>query len=157
MLWDIINNNTVSTERARCAMIDVTRRKHEPIVPRATTLDQARDTGQAVVLLCLILVIFFRLPAFVGIAFVALLVNMICPQAYKPAAKWWFALSHLLSRIVPRILLGVLFYLMVTPVGLLRRMLGKDPLQLKKWKKGRDSVLRERNHTLIAKDIINPF
>ncbi len=138
-------------------MIDITRKKHEPIIPRETTLDQARDTGQAMVLLCLILVIFFRRASFAGIAFALLLINMACPQAYKPLAKWWFALSHLLSRVVPRILLGILFYSMVTPVGCLRRLLGKDPLKLNQWKKGRASVLRVRDQTLTAKDIINPF
>ena len=138
-------------------MIDVTRSKHESIIPREITIDQARDTGQAMALLCLIILIFFRQASFAGIALIVLLINMLRPQVYKPLAKWWFALSNLLSRIVPRILLGVLFYVMVTPVGLIRRVLGKDPLQLKKWKKGRESVLRERNHTLSAKDIINPF
>lgn len=138
-------------------MIDVTRSKHEAIIPREITIDQARDTGQAMALLCLIILIFFKQASFAGIALIVLLINMLRPQVYKPLAKWWFALSNLLSRIVPRILLGVLFYVMVTPVGLIRRVLGKDPLQLKKWKKGRESVLRERNHTLSAKDIINPF
>ena len=138
-------------------MIDVTRSKHESIIPREITIDQARDTGQAMALLCLIILIFFKQASFAGIALIVLLINMLRPQVYKPLAKWWFALSNLLSRIVPRILLGVLFYVMVTPVGLIRRVLGKDPLQLKKWKKGRESVLRERNHTLSAKDIINPF
>ena len=138
-------------------MIDVTRSKHESIIPREISIDQARDTGQAMALLCLIILIFFRQASFAGIALIVLLINMVRPQVYKPLAKWWFALSNLLSRIVPRILLGVLFYVMVTPVGLIRRVLGKDPLQLRKWKKGRESVLRERNHTLSAKDIINPF
>jgi len=138
-------------------MIDVTRSKHESIIPREITIDQARDTGQAMALLCLIILIFFKQASFAGIALIVLLINMLRPQVYKPLAKWWFALSNLLSRIVPRILLGILFYIMVTPVGLLRRMLGKDPLQLKKWKKGRASVLRARDHTLTAKDIINPF
>jgi hypothetical protein len=138
-------------------MIDVTRSKHESIIPRDITIDQARDTGQAMALLCLIILIFFKQASFAGIALIVLLINMLRPQVYKPLAKWWFALSNLLSRIVPRILLGVLFYVMVTPVGLIRRMLGRDPLQLREWKKGRESVLRERNHTLSAKDIINPF
>jgi len=138
-------------------MIDVNRSKNEPIIPRKTTIGQARDTGQAMALLCLIALIFFKQASFAGIAMIVLLINMVCPQVYKPLAKWWFALSNLLSRIVPRILLGILFYGMVTPVGLIRRVLGKDSLQLRKWKKGRESVLRERNHTLSAKDIINPF
>ncbi len=138
-------------------MIDVTRSKHEPIIPREISIDQARDTGQAMALLCLIILIVFKKDSFAGIALTVLVINMVRPQVYKPLAKWWFALSNLLSLIVPRILLGVLFYVMVTPVGLIRRVLGKDTLQLRKWKKGRESVLRERNHTLSAKDIINPF
>ena len=138
-------------------MIDVTRSKHEPIIPREISIDQARDTGQAMALLCLIILIVFKKENFAGFALIVLVINMVRPQVYKPLAKWWFALSNLLSRIVPRILLGVLFYVMVTPVGLIRRVLGKDTLQLRKWKKGRESVLRERNHTLSAKDIINPF
>ena len=138
-------------------MIDVNRSKHQPIVPREITVGQARDTGQAMVLLCLIIVIVLKQPVAVWIALIVLVINMVRPQVYKPLAKWWFALSNVLSRIVPRILLGILFYVMVTPVGLLRRVLGKDPLQLKKWKKGRESVLRKRDHTLSAKDIINPF
>jgi hypothetical protein len=138
-------------------MIDVTRSKHEPIIPREISIDRARDTGQAMALLCLIVLIVFKKDSFAGIALTVLVINMVRPQVYKPLAKWWFALSNLLSLIVPRILLGVLFYVMVTPVGLIRRVLGKDTLQLRKWKKGRESVLRERNHTLSAKDIINPF
>ncbi len=117
-------------------MIDVTRSKHESIIPREITIDQARDTGQAMALLCLIILIFFRQASFAGIALIVLLINMVRPQVYKPLAKWWFALSNLLSRIVPRILLGVLFYVMVTPVGLIRRVLGKDPLAAEKMEKG---------------------
>jgi hypothetical protein len=138
-------------------MIDTNRPQHQTIIPRETTISMARDTGQAMALVCLIIVIVAKQFVCVWIALVVLLINMVCPQVYKPLAKWWFALSNLLSRIVPRILLGMLFYLMVTPVGLLRRMLGRDPLQLRKWKKGRESVLRARDHTLSAKDIINPF
>ena len=138
-------------------MIDTKQSKHQSIVPRETTIGMARDTGQAMALLCLIILIFTKQPVYAWIALVVLLINMVCPQVYKPLATWWFALSNLLSLIVPRILLGILFYCMVTPVGLMRRLLGKDPLRLKQWKKGRASVLRERNHTLSSKDIINPF
>jgi len=138
-------------------MIELSRQKHEPIVPRGATLEQARDTGQALALMSLLIVIFFRQTSFIGVALIVLLVNMVRPQVYKPAAKWWFALSNLLSRVVPRILLGLLFYGMVTPVGLIRRIMGRDPLQLKQWKKGRGTVLRERNHTLSPGDISHPF
>ena len=43
---------------------------------------------------------------------------------YKP----WMALGHIMGWINTRIILGVVFYLVVTPIGLIRRALGKDPM-----------------------------
>ena len=38
----------------------------------------------------------------------------------------------LLYRVVSPLVLGLLFYLTVTPIGLLMRVLGKDPLRLRR-------------------------
>ena len=42
----------------------------------------------------------------------------------------WFALGMLLARIVNPIVLGALFFLVVTPMALLMRAVGKRPLSL---------------------------
>jgi hypothetical protein len=39
----------------------------------------------------------------------------------------------------------------------LRRLLGADALQLRTFKAGRGSVMRERNHTYVGKDIENVY
>jgi hypothetical protein len=39
------------------------------------------------------------------------------------------------------------------PVGLLRRIIGMDSMQLNCWKKGHESVFRARNQRVVAKDL----
>ena len=46
--------------------------------------------------------------------------------------KWWMKFGVLLGKIVSPIALGVLFYLVFTPVGAIIRVTGKDPLRLKR-------------------------
>ena len=40
----------------------------------------------------------------------------------------WMALGHIMGWINTRIILGMVFYLVVTPTGMIRRLLGKDPM-----------------------------
>jgi Saxitoxin biosynthesis operon protein SxtJ len=40
----------------------------------------------------------------------------------------WMALGHVLGWINTRIILGFVFYFVVTPIGIIRRLLGKDPM-----------------------------
>jgi hypothetical protein len=42
--------------------------------------------------------------------------------------KGWMALGHILGWINTRIILGVVFYFIVTPIGVFRSWLGKDPM-----------------------------
>ena len=48
-----------------------------------------------------------------------------------PSAVWWRVL-HALGWVNTRLILGVLFFLVLTPLGLVRRLLGWDPLALKR-------------------------
>jgi hypothetical protein len=52
--------------------------------------------------------------------------------ALAPLNKCWTKLGVLLYRFVSPIVLGLLFYVIVTPVALLMRLLGKDPLRLRR-------------------------
>ena len=42
--------------------------------------------------------------------------------------RGWMAVGHVLGWINTRIILGLVFYAIVTPIGLIRRWLGKDPM-----------------------------
>ncbi len=118
---------------------------------------QARDTGMAMVLLCLITWAFTATSGWVVAAMVLLIINMTVPMIFKPLSVLWFGLSKLLGGVVSRVLLSLVFYLLVTPVGLVRRVMGHDTLKLKEWKQGHQSVFVERNHCYKATDVEQPF
>jgi hypothetical protein len=69
----------------------------------------------------------------------------------------WFALSHFLGSIVSKILLSLLFFTIVTPIGLVRRLAGADSLKLKKWRTGSTSSFTDRNQTYSAEDLERPY
>jgi hypothetical protein len=62
----------------------------------------------------------------------ALLVpTVLAPAVLAPFNRLWMKLGELLQRIVSPVALAVLFFCIVTPIGLLLRLLGKDVLRLR--------------------------
>ena len=66
----------------------------------------------------------------VAAVFAALAFMWTAPLA--PLNKLWLKLGLLLYKVVNPIVLGLLFYVTVTPISLLMRVLGKDPLRLRR-------------------------
>jgi len=124
---------------------------------KKTTIDPAKDTGLAMVLILLLFVYFGRYYFLILPAIVVLVLIMTWPAIFRPLARFWFGLSHFLGSIVSKILLTIIFLTVVTPVALLRRMIGADPMWLKKWKQNDDSVFIERNHTYSSSDLKKPY
>ncbi|MDJ0949901.1 MAG: SxtJ family membrane protein [Alphaproteobacteria bacterium] len=52
------------------------------------------------------------------------------PRLLAPLNRQWTRLGLVLHKIVNPIVMGFLFYVVVTPIGLLMRVLGKNPLKL---------------------------
>jgi len=65
----------------------------------------------------------------VGAAFIVS--GIFIPFILKPLQKVWMGFSIVLGFFMSRIILTVLFYLVLTPMGLLMRLLGKDLLDQK--------------------------
>ena len=57
--------------------------------------------------------------------------GFILPRLLKPFQKLWMTLAVLLGWLMTRIILTILFYLVVTPIGLLAKVSGKDFLNRK--------------------------
>ena len=53
------------------------------------------------------------------------------PHVLAPLNRAWMAFGELLHHIVSPLALGILYYGVVTPTGLLMRLAGKDPLRLR--------------------------
>ena len=82
------------------------------------TIDQAKDTGLAVMLILLLFV-------YIG--------------GYN------------------YLILPIIFYIVVTPIGLFRKLLGADSMRVGKWKQSNESVFLERNHTYSTNDLNKPY
>jgi hypothetical protein len=119
--------------------------------------EQSKDTGMAMVLLLLLASAAFKRQPLITVAMIALVVDMTFPRLYRPVAVLWFGLSHLLGTVVSKILLTLVFFGVVTPTGLARKLLGIDSLKLKDFKSGDSSVMVVRNHTFTGKDIEKPY
>lgn len=65
-----------------------------------------------------------------GVAIVFLAAALARPKALALLNRWWARLGLLLQRIVSSVVLGLLLYLVVAPIGALMRLLGKRPLRL---------------------------
>ena len=60
-----------------------------------------------------------------------LVVAIARPSILGPLNRAWAKLGLLLGQVFNPILLGVIFFLVVTPMAVIRRLLGKDSLHLK--------------------------
>ena len=65
------------------------------------------------------------------IAIIFLVLGLINSKILTPLNKLWFKFGILLGRIVSPVIMGVIFFLVVTPIGLIMRIIGKDLLNLK--------------------------
>lgn len=119
--------------------------------------ERCKDTGMAMVLIALLAYMFFESMYLLYAAVAMLLLNMIYPKLYQPVSVLWFGLSHLLGNIASRVILSIIYLAVVTPVGIFRRLLGKDPLKLDEFKSSRHTVMHVRNHKYIASDIEHPY
>jgi hypothetical protein len=121
------------------------------------TKKQCMEFGQVATMAALIFALHFKNDQFVIAAFVLILVTIVVPIIFYPFAVLWFGLSKLLSIVSPAIILGILFFLVITPMGLFRRLLGKDSMKLKQFKKNKHSVMIERNHLYTGTDLLFTF
>jgi predicted membrane metal-binding protein len=65
----------------------------------------------------------------VGVAFV--LSGLLYPRILGPLNRLWLKLGLAMHAVVSPVVMGLLFYGTVTPIGVLFRWLGKDPLRLR--------------------------
>ena len=74
-----------------------------------------------------------RLWAFI-LSLVFLVLGVLNSKFLTPLNKLWFKFGILLGSIVSPIVMGAVFFIVVTPVGLIMRFLGKDLLRINKNK-----------------------
>ena len=65
------------------------------------------------------------------VSLIFLILGLINSTILTPLNRLWFKFGIFLGKIVSPIILGTIFFLIVTPTGLLLRLFGKDVINLK--------------------------
>ena len=83
-----------------------------------------------------------------GIGAVLLVLGLIAPPLLKYPSKYWWKFSLAFGRVMAKFWLTLLFLIVLTPVNLLWRLMGRDPLARRrdKWPGWSPYPERYRNH-----------
>mgnify|MGYP001295417721 CR=1 FL=1 len=90
---------------------------------------------------------------FIVISSAFIIFGLLFPITLKPIYISWMSFAIILGWFMTRFILSLLFYLIVTPIGLITRVLGKDFLELKKeasngsyWNQRESSLEKNQNY-----------
>jgi hypothetical protein len=115
------------------------------------------DSGLALLLMLLLIGLIWHLTLAFKFSVVCVLIIMIKPLLFYPFTFIWLNISDLLGKIFSKIFLVIIYFFFVVPVAGIRRIMGKDTLKLRQFKKSSQSAFFERNHKFKREDILNPF
>ena len=63
-----------------------------------------------------------------AIAALLLLSGIVIPGKLGPLERSWMKLAHALSRVTTPIFMGIVYFVVLTPAGVIRRTFGSNPL-----------------------------
>ena len=90
-------------------------------------------------------------------AFVAALAALLAPWLMYPPALVFTPLVRFIQWFLAKTGLVLVFFLVLTPLALVRRRLGFDPMKRGQWKDGSPSVFTERNLTVASEHLADPY
>lgn len=118
---------------------------------------QCMEFGQVAAAAVLAASLYYRDFRLVTVALLLLFITLLAPRLLYPLAVVWFGGAKVLGEINVRILLTLVFILVVIPVGMWRKWMRKDTLQLRRFKKDKGSVMDIRNHVYTKEDLQHTF
>ena len=63
-----------------------------------------------------------------GLAAILLIGGLVTPGALVPVYRAWMRMAHAISKVTTPIVLGIVYFLVLTPIGLVLRAAGHRPL-----------------------------
>jgi hypothetical protein len=82
-------------------------------------------------------------PFFLGLAAFFLLTALVAVPLLRPVYVGWMKFAFILGWVNTRIILGIAFFLVLTPIGILMRLFGKNPVDVR-LERGRESYWVKR-------------
>jgi hypothetical protein len=121
------------------------------------TQKQSMEFGQVTIFVSTFLALYLKENNFVIAAFILSFLTITVPYIFYPLAVCWFGFSKILGAFSSKILMSIVFIFIVIPVGVYRKLRGRDSLKLKQFKKNRDSVMVNRDHLYTKEDLLHIF
>ena len=71
-----------------------------------------------------------QLPAWIfgGVAVVLFFAGLVLPHKLSPLERAWMKLAHMISRVTTPIFMSIIYFVVLTPAGVIRRLTGGSPL-----------------------------
>ena len=88
---------------------------------------------------------------FLTASIIFLILGVINSKLLSPLNKAWIKFGEILGLIIAPIVMGIVYFVILTPVSLIVRLFGKDLLGLK-FLKGKETYWIKRNKKLISMD-----
>ena len=85
------------------------------------------------------------------IAVIFLVLAFLKPKLLKPLNHNWIKLGEIIGKVIAPIVMALVFFIIVTPISFLVRVLGKDLLKLKFSKNNSYWIKRKENITTMDK------
>jgi len=82
--------------------------------------------------------------------------SLVWPMGLKFVYKPWMYLGHYLGIVNTKIILGLIFYLVFTPVALFFKLFGRDPME-RRWKKETGASYWKPSNKQPRKHMENPY
>ena len=79
------------------------------------------------------------------LSLIFLVLGVFNSKILSPLNKYWIKLGELLGRVVAPVVMFLIFFLFVTPIGIFMRLLGKDLVNLKYNKKIKSYWISRKN------------
>jgi len=120
------------------------------------TREKALETLAVLAAASLLLFFIFKRPAFAVLATALLVLALAFRSAAAVVAGWWLKFSEVLGRFNTALLLGLVYFLVLTPMALLFRLLTGRAKYLK-FDPAAQSYFRERNRVFTPADLEKPW
>jgi hypothetical protein len=65
---------------------------------------------------------------FGGLAAALLAAGVVIPGHLGPVFRAWMGLAHAISKVTTPIFMGIVFFVVIMPIGLVMRLLGRNPI-----------------------------
>ena len=79
------------------------------------------------------------------LSLVFLILGILNSKVLSPLKSAWIKLGEVLGKIIAPIVMGFIYFLIITPIGLLMRLIGKDLLGIKYSKNNSYWIKRAKN------------